>query len=33
MKPPRFLQAGDIVRCEIEGVGVIENAVRAESFS
>jgi 2-keto-4-pentenoate hydratase/2-oxohepta-3-ene-1,7-dioic acid hydratase in catechol pathway len=33
MKPPRFLQAGDIVRCEIEDVGMIENAVRAESFS
>jgi 2-keto-4-pentenoate hydratase/2-oxohepta-3-ene-1,7-dioic acid hydratase in catechol pathway len=30
MKPPRFLQAGDIVRCEIENVGVIENRVRAE---
>jgi 2-keto-4-pentenoate hydratase/2-oxohepta-3-ene-1,7-dioic acid hydratase in catechol pathway len=33
MKPPRFLQAGDIVRCEIEDVGMIENVVRAESFS
>jgi len=30
MKPQRFLQPGDIVRCEIEGVGVIENRVRAE---
>jgi 2-keto-4-pentenoate hydratase/2-oxohepta-3-ene-1,7-dioic acid hydratase in catechol pathway len=30
MKPQRFLQHGDIVRCEIEGVGVIENRVRAE---
>lgn len=30
MKPPRFLQVGDIVRCEIENVGVIENKVRAE---
>jgi 2-keto-4-pentenoate hydratase/2-oxohepta-3-ene-1,7-dioic acid hydratase in catechol pathway len=30
MKPPRFLQAGDIVRCEIENVGVVENKVRAE---
>jgi 2-keto-4-pentenoate hydratase/2-oxohepta-3-ene-1,7-dioic acid hydratase in catechol pathway len=33
MKPPRFLQPGDIVRCEIEGVGVIENTVRAELLS
>lgn len=30
MKPPRFLNAGDVVRCEIEGVGSIENTVRAE---
>jgi 2-keto-4-pentenoate hydratase/2-oxohepta-3-ene-1,7-dioic acid hydratase in catechol pathway len=30
MKPPRFLQDGDLVRCEIESVGVIENRVRAE---
>jgi 2-keto-4-pentenoate hydratase/2-oxohepta-3-ene-1,7-dioic acid hydratase in catechol pathway len=30
MKPPRFLQAGDLVRCEIESVGVIENRVAAE---
>jgi len=30
MKPPRFLQPGDLVRCEVEGVGVIENRVRAE---
>lgn len=30
MKPPRFLQAGDTVRCEVENVGVIENKVRAE---
>jgi 2-keto-4-pentenoate hydratase/2-oxohepta-3-ene-1,7-dioic acid hydratase in catechol pathway len=30
MKPPRFLKPGDIVRCEIESVGVIENTVRAE---
>jgi 2-keto-4-pentenoate hydratase/2-oxohepta-3-ene-1,7-dioic acid hydratase in catechol pathway len=27
MQPPRFLQAGDVVRCEIEGVGAIENRV------
>ncbi|MGC1779429.1 MAG: fumarylacetoacetate hydrolase family protein [Xanthobacteraceae bacterium] len=30
MKPPQFLQPGDVVRCEIEEVGVIENRVRAE---
>ena len=27
--PPRFLQAGDTVRIEIEGVGMIENPVVA----
>jgi 2-keto-4-pentenoate hydratase/2-oxohepta-3-ene-1,7-dioic acid hydratase in catechol pathway len=27
MKPPRLLQAGDVVRIEIEGVGVLENPV------
>lgn len=32
MKPPGFLQDGDVVRCEIEGVGVIENRVRAETL-
>ncbi len=26
-KPPRFLKSGDIVRCEIEGIGAIENKV------
>ncbi len=30
MKPPQFLKPGDVVRCEIESVGVIENRVRAE---
>jgi len=30
MKPPGFLRPGDRVRCEIEGVGVLENAIRAE---
>jgi len=30
MQPPGFLKPGDRVRCEIEGVGVIENAVRGE---
>ena len=27
MQPPRFLQPGDIVRCEIDGIGMIENRV------
>lgn len=27
MDPPRFLKAGDVVRCEVEGIGVIENKV------
>ena len=31
MQPPRFLRAGDVVRCEIEGLGHIENTVRPES--
>jgi 2-keto-4-pentenoate hydratase/2-oxohepta-3-ene-1,7-dioic acid hydratase in catechol pathway len=30
MKPPRLLQSGDVVRCEIERVGVIEAVVRRE---
>jgi 2-keto-4-pentenoate hydratase/2-oxohepta-3-ene-1,7-dioic acid hydratase in catechol pathway len=30
MKPPRFLKAGDIVRCEIEELGAIENAFSSE---
>jgi 2-keto-4-pentenoate hydratase/2-oxohepta-3-ene-1,7-dioic acid hydratase in catechol pathway len=30
MKPPGFLQAGDVVRCEVGGVGAIENRVVAE---
>lgn len=29
MDPPRFLQPGDIVRCEIEEIGTIENRVGA----
>ena len=28
MDPPRFLQPGDVVRCEIDGIGAIENRVR-----
>jgi len=27
MEPPRFLQPGDVVRCEIDGIGAIENRV------
>ncbi len=27
MQPPQFLQPGDIVRCEIDGIGAIENRV------
>jgi 2-keto-4-pentenoate hydratase/2-oxohepta-3-ene-1,7-dioic acid hydratase in catechol pathway len=30
MKPPRFLQPGDVVRCEVEGIGAIENKVVAQ---
>lgn len=28
--PPKFLKAGDIVRCEIDGIGYIENEIIAE---
>ena len=31
MQPPVFLQPGDIVRCEIDGFGAIENTVVAPS--
>ena len=31
MDPPRFLQPGDVVRCEIEGIGAIENPVIAST--
>lgn len=27
MDPPRFLQPGDVVRCEVDGIGTIENPV------
>ena len=27
MSPPTFLQPGDVVRCEIDGIGAIENTV------
>nr|WP_246343952.1 fumarylacetoacetate hydrolase family protein [Sphingobium jiangsuense] len=29
MQPPRFLQPGDVVRCEVDGIGAIENRVKA----
>jgi 2-keto-4-pentenoate hydratase/2-oxohepta-3-ene-1,7-dioic acid hydratase in catechol pathway len=29
MKPPQFLKIGDVVRCEIENIGHIENRVAA----
>ncbi len=29
MEPPVFLQTGDVVRCEVYGIGMIENKVRA----
>jgi 2-keto-4-pentenoate hydratase/2-oxohepta-3-ene-1,7-dioic acid hydratase in catechol pathway len=32
MKPPGFLKPGDLVKCEIEGVGAIENRVSAEAL-
>ena len=28
MEPPRFLKSGDVVRCQIERIGSIENMVR-----
>lgn len=31
MDPPRYLVPGDVVRCEVEGLGVIENRVVAPS--
>ena len=27
-QPPKYLKSGDVVRCEIEGIGVLENAVK-----
>ena len=30
MEPPRYLAAGDVVRCEIESIGAIENTVVPE---
>jgi 2-keto-4-pentenoate hydratase/2-oxohepta-3-ene-1,7-dioic acid hydratase in catechol pathway len=31
MTPPVYLRAGDVVRCEIEGLGVLENRFVATS--
>jgi 2-keto-4-pentenoate hydratase/2-oxohepta-3-ene-1,7-dioic acid hydratase in catechol pathway len=30
MKPPRYLKNGDVVRIEIEGIGVLENSVKEQ---
>jgi 2-keto-4-pentenoate hydratase/2-oxohepta-3-ene-1,7-dioic acid hydratase in catechol pathway len=30
-RPPKFLKTGDVVRCEIDGLGAIENTVVAEA--
>lgn len=30
MDPPQFLQPGDVVRCEIDGIGAIENRVAGQ---
>jgi 2-keto-4-pentenoate hydratase/2-oxohepta-3-ene-1,7-dioic acid hydratase in catechol pathway len=27
MTPPHFLKPGDVVRCEVDGIGAIENKV------
>lgn len=27
LEPPKFLKSGDVVRCEIEGIGVLENFI------
>jgi len=32
MKPPQFLAAGDVVRCEIDELGAIENRMVAEAI-
>ena len=31
MQPPQFLQPGDVVRCEIDGIGAIENKVAGKA--
>ena len=30
MKPPRLLKVGDVMKVEIDGLGVLENTVVAE---
>ncbi|NIB38355.1 fumarylacetoacetate hydrolase family protein [Pseudomaricurvus alkylphenolicus] len=30
MQPPQFLKVGDVVRCEVENIGYIENTIVAE---
>ena len=25
--PPKYLKSGDVIRCEIDGIGALENAV------
>jgi 2-keto-4-pentenoate hydratase/2-oxohepta-3-ene-1,7-dioic acid hydratase in catechol pathway len=32
MKPPRYLKDGDVVRIEIDGIGVLENIIKEESW-
>lgn len=27
MDPPSFLKVGDVIRCEIDGIGAIENVI------
>ena len=29
LDPPRFLQPGDVVRCEVEGLGVVEHPIQS----
>jgi 2-keto-4-pentenoate hydratase/2-oxohepta-3-ene-1,7-dioic acid hydratase in catechol pathway len=26
--PPKYLESGDVIRCEIDGIGVLENKVK-----
>jgi 2-keto-4-pentenoate hydratase/2-oxohepta-3-ene-1,7-dioic acid hydratase in catechol pathway len=33
MDPPRFLAPGDVVRCEVEGLGVIEHVIAAAELN
>jgi 2-keto-4-pentenoate hydratase/2-oxohepta-3-ene-1,7-dioic acid hydratase in catechol pathway len=33
MQPPRFLEAGDIVRCEIDGIGAIVNQISGRNLT